>query len=188
MRFPTLQYDLIMADPPWKFETFSDKGLKKSAQAHYPCMETEDIKKLPVQFCAEENCLLWLWATAPMLTDAFEVLAAWGFTYKTMGVWHKRSKTWGPGCKNPKSAFGGGYILRSASEPYLIGTRGKPKIESRSVRNVIEAAVREHSRKPEQAYKDCELLCSGPKLELFARQGREGWDAWGNETEKFKVA
>jgi N6-adenosine-specific RNA methylase IME4 len=113
-----------------------------------------------------------------MLPDAFRVMEAWGFSYETGGAWHKRTT-------HGKTAFGTGYILRSAAEIFLIGTRGRPPWRSRSVRNVIEAPVRGHSRKPDAMYEACERLLPGPYLELFARQTREGWTQYGDEVGKF---
>lgn len=176
---PKGPYGVILADPPWTFKTYSDNGLEKSPQAHYVCMTIDEINKMPITDCAAEDSVLILWATAPMMLLAFETMAAWGFKYKTMGPWAKQSKT------GNKWAFGTGYILRSASEFWLIGTRGKPKPLRHDVRNLIVAPVREHSRKPEEIYHIAETLYEGPRLELFARQKREGWDCWGNETDKF---
>jgi N6-adenosine-specific RNA methylase IME4 len=114
-----------------------------------------------------------------MLPQALEVLESWGFTYKTGGAWAKQSKT------GKKWHFGTGYIFRSASEPYLVGTRGKPTLRARNVRNLVVAPVREHSRKPEELYTEIERLFEGPRCELFAREERSGWDAWGLEAGKF---
>ena len=174
-------YGLIYADPNWLFRTYSEKGEGKSPQAHYPCDSLEDIARLPVAKLAAPDCALVMWATAPMLLDALAVMECWGFDFKTAGAWAKRSradKAW---------QFGGGHILRSAAEFFLIGTRGKPETRSNSVRNLIVAPVREHSRKPEEGWQMCEQLYAGPYVELFARTRRRGWDSWGNETDKFEA-
>lgn len=177
-------FGLIMADCPWYFKNYSKKGEGRNATAHYPCMKLEDIKALPVHQLAADDCLLWLWATNPMLPQAFEVMSDWGFTFKTAGTWVKRRKP-KPGEKLGKVAFGGGYRLRSGNEPFLIGTYGNPKT-SRSVSGVIEAVRREHSRKPDEAYDAAERLVPGVnRLDLFAREERPGWIGWGNETGKF---
>lgn len=174
-------YRVIYADPNWKFLTRSQKGEGKSPQAHYNCDSLEDIARLPVATLAAPDCALVMWGTAPMLPDQLAVMECWGFEFKTAGAWAKRSragKSW---------QFGGGFILRSAAEFFLIGTRGDPKPKSKSVRNLIVAPVREHSRKPEEGWQMCERLFDGPYVELFARQRRPGWDCWGNETEKFEA-
>ena len=172
-------FDLIMADPPWLYETFSEKGHAKAPQAHYTCTPLDWIKSLPVSTLAADDCLLWLWATNPMLPQAFETLAAWGFSFRTAGHWSKRNPETG------KLSFGTGYILRCAGEPFLIGTRGKPKT-TRSTRSVIEGRAREHSRKPDEAFAAAEaLMPDARRIELFSRQPRSGWTVWGNETGKF---
>lgn len=171
-------YELIMADPPWRFTTWSSKGRGRSADRHYDTMTLQDIASLPVTELAAPNCLLWLWGTHPMWPQAKAVMDAWGFQYKTHGVWVKRTA-------RGRLGFGTGYILRSASEPFLIGTLGKPK-NARTVRTVIEGLLREHSRKPDEAYNAAEaLMPHARRLELFSRETRPGWDAWGHEAGKF---
>jgi N6-adenosine-specific RNA methylase IME4 len=120
-----------------------------------------------------------MWATAPMLPQAITTLTAWGFTFKSAGAWAKQSST------GAKWAFGTGYVYRSAAEFWIYGTRGKPRTLSRSIRNLIVAPVREHSRKPDQMRADIELLLPGPHCELFARESAPGWASWGNERTKF---
>ena len=119
-----------------------------------------------------------------MLPQAIGVMEAWGFAYKSAGAWAKQSST------GKAWQFGTGYCFRSAAEFYLLGTLGKPRQKARNVRNLIVAPVREHSRKPEQIYRDIEAMFDGPYLDLFARQStpRQNWTYWGNETEKFKDA
>lgn len=172
---PRLKYDVIMADCPWHFKQFSAKGYEKNAAKKYAVMNQQDIANLPVHELANKDCLLWMWATNPMLPNAIAVMHAWGFTYKTSGHWVKRTT-------HGKLAFGTGYILRGAGEPFLIGTIGKPKT-SRSVRSVIEAKVREHSRKPDEAYDALEKLVphATQRLDMFSREVRDGWDQFGNE-------
>lgn len=178
---PPLRYGLIMADPPWLFRNWSKAGERKNPLAHYACMGIDEIAALPVSRLAAKDCLLWLWATNPMLPRAIDVLEAWGFTFKTAGHWVKRTR-------HGKLAFGTGYVLRSAGEPFLIGTIGKPRT-TRGVRSVIDGAMREHSRKPEEAYRSAEaLLPEATRLDLFGRQERPGWDVMGDEVGKFDGA
>lgn len=179
MNLPSGPYDLIMADPPWTFATRSQKGVtKKGAGGQYQTMTLDDIKAMPIAEMASENCVLWLWITNPLLDVGFDVMREWGFTFKTAGHWVKRTK-------HGKLAFGTGYLLRCAGEPFLIGTRGNPKT-SRSMRSVIEGPVREHSRKPDEAFVEAEKwMPDARRLELFSRQERDGWDVWGNEVGKF---
>ena len=175
---PAGGFDLIMADPPWSYEMRSEKGYKKSPQAQYVTIDMAAIRAMPVEALAAPNCLLWLWAVGPMLPEAIDVLAAWGFTFKTTGWWVKQTK-------NGKQTFGTGYILRGAGEPFLIGTRGSPKT-TRAIRNTIMGLAREHSRKPDEAYVAAErLMPEAQRLDLFSRQARPGWVAWGDEAGKF---
>lgn len=177
---PANAYDLIMADPPWSYKNYSTKGEGKGAAGQYSTMSLDDIKALPVAALAKRDCLLWLWATNPLLPDCMSVMTAWGFQFKTAGHWSKKTR-------NGKQAFGTGYLLRAAGEPFLIGTRGAPKT-SRSVRSVIEGVIREHSRKPEEAFAAAvALMPDAKRCELFSRQHRPGWDCWGNEVDKFNA-
>lgn len=183
--FPGLKawhYNLIMADPPWKWSAWSDAGMSRAPEAEYGTMPLDTIKALPVRELAWKDCILWLWAHPSMLPQALDVIAAWGFTFTTTGVWVKRTP-------RGKLGFGKGHVLRNASEPFLIGTLGKPAT-ARNVRSVIESPVvegpvREHSRKPDEAYEAADALRMGPKADLFSRQSRPGWDAWGLEAGKF---
>jgi N6-adenosine-specific RNA methylase IME4 len=180
-QMPLFRYGLIVADPPWQFSNWSECGEEKNASARYECQSLDWVKSLRVGDVAAKDCLLWLWATNPLLDKAFEVMTAWGFTFKTAGHWSKKTV-------NGKQAFGTGYILRCAGEPFLIGTIGDPWT-ARNVRSVIEGPVREHSRKPDEAYEAAERLCGDvPRCDLFSRQKRPGWDVMGNETGKFQDA
>lgn len=177
---PMFRYDMIMADPDWSFDNWSEKGERKNAKHHYACSPVEEIAAMRVADLAAPDCLLWLWATNPMLPEALHVLTAWGFKFKTAGHWAKWNADTG------KLAFGTGYILRSAGEPFLIGTIGTPKT-TRSVRSVIMGPRREHSRKPDEAFEAAEaLMPDARRIELFSRQPRPGWDTWGDEAEKFQ--
>lgn len=170
-----LRYGAILADPPWRYRLYSSAGEGKAPQAHYRCTSTDELARLPVSHLAARDCALVMWATAPMLPDALRLMAAWGFQFKTSGAWAKRSKT------GQAWTFGTGYVLRSAAEFYLVGTIGRPRVCSRSVRNLIVAPVREHSRKPDAMHDQVEQLFAGPYAELFARRARPGWDVWGDE-------
>lgn len=173
-----LAYDLIMADSPWDFALYSDKGNAKSASAQYRTMSLGDLKSLPVGHLARGDAVLFMWATWPMLPQAMEVMAVWGFRYTSGGVWHKKTK-------HGLTSFGTGYRLRSASEPWLLGITGNPTT-SRSHRNVIEGLAREHSRKPDEAYAWCEsYMPKARRADLFSRQSRAGWESWGVEAGKF---
>jgi len=169
-------YDAIIADPPWLFSLRSEKGEEKSPQAKYKCLPTPEICALPVGNLARSNCILMLWATFPMLPDAFKVMEAWGFRYVTGGAWNKQR-------------MGTGYWLRSQVELFLIGFVGRPVIRDRGIRNFIDEMRREHSRKPEAQYEIIErLFPDGYYAELFSRADRDGWATWGLEAGKFEAA
>lgn len=174
-----LSYGGILADPAWSYDNWSAAGEAKNPKAHYACMSLDAIKALPVSHLAAGDCLLVMWATAPMLPQGIETMTAWGFRFVTAGAWAKQSRT------GEKWAFGTGYVLRSAAEFFLVGALGKPAYQARNIRNLLVAPVREHSRKPDHMHRMVEALVPGPYLELFARERRPGWDAWGNETDKF---
>jgi N6-adenosine-specific RNA methylase IME4 len=171
-------YDLVMIDPPWTFELYSDKGEEKSAQAQYDCMTMDAIRRLPVAGLGKPDCLFLLWATAPLLDQCIDTGKAWGLKYKSFTNWRKLTK-------NGKEGFGTGFIFRCASEPILAFTQGSPKT-TRSTRTTFDGLLREHSRKPEEAYTMAEKLMPGARrADVFSRQRRPGWDSWGNELNKF---
>jgi len=168
------QYDVILADPPWNFKTWSEKGKGRSADRHYPIMGIVDIMNLPVQeFCAD-NCALFLWTTWTHLPQAFQVINAWGFTYRTDAwVWSKRSKT-------GSRFMGMGYYTRANTEPYLLAVKGNMPVSDHSVLAFIDAPVKKHSQKPRMQYDMIHSLYPEKRyLELFAREKHPGWDVWG---------
>jgi N6-adenosine-specific RNA methylase IME4 len=149
-------------------------------------MSLADIKALPVADWAAPDCVLLLWATDPLLDKALDVIRAWGFTYKTIGFcWAKLNKS-APSLASERDFFTGlGFWTRANPELCLLATRGHPQRRSRSVRKLIVAPRREHSRKPDEAYGRIEALCEGPYLEMFARVRRPDWDSWGNQSDGF---
>ncbi|MGD9616519.1 MAG: MT-A70 family methyltransferase [Alphaproteobacteria bacterium] len=180
------KYQVIYADPPWTFATYSRKGKGRSPEAHYDCMSLADIKALPVSDWAAPDCVLLLWTTDPLLDKAMEVIREWGFTYKTVGFCWAKLKKPAPSFTQTDFFTGLGFWTRANPESCLLATRGRPQRRSRSVRKLIVSPRREHSRKPDEVYERIEALCDGPYLELFARGRRLGdWDAWGNQSEGF---
>ena len=174
---PNKKYNIIYADPPWHFKSRSEKGDGRNATQHYDCMSLEDICNMPVQEIADKDCVLLMWATDPLLEKAFKVIDSWGFKYKTVGfTWAKSNKT------NMGMFTGLGYWTRCNPEMCLLATKGKPKRVSKSVAQLVIDQRREHSRKPDRIRNDIIELCGDlPRIELFARQTFDGWDAWGNE-------
>jgi len=165
------QWPVILVDPPWDYE-ISALGREHSHPAqHYRVMSLAEICALPVADLAAESCVLFLWTTAPCLEQAFEMIRAWGFEYKTNLAWDKE-------------IMGMGHWVRVQHEHLLIASKGTPPLPpTESVpASVMRERRREHSRKPEASYRIIEAMYPAlPKIELFARQARPGWDAWGNE-------
>jgi N6-adenosine-specific RNA methylase IME4 len=174
-------YDLLVADPAWDFENWSDKGTLKGADPHYRPMPIEEIRALPVGQLARGDCLLLCWATGPMLPQQIATVEGWGFTYKTELVW---AKTYPSG----KPRMGTGYRARSLHESVIVATIGAP--QHKPFRSLFSGIAREHSRKPEAFFRMIDECC--PRLldraELFARQRRPGYAACGNEITKFGEA
>lgn len=165
MPLPQGPFDTILADPAW---SYNNSGAQGSAAKQYETMSVEEICAMPVQEVAADNAVLLLWATAPLLPDAMRVIKAWGFTYKTKIVWHKNT-------------FGPGFWVRAKAEDVLIATRGKPPIPTDAPPGVVCMKNEGHSKKPRAMYPIYERLGGGRRLELFARQRREGWVPWGNQ-------
>lgn len=163
-------YGVIYADPPWRFEPYSrETGMDRAADNHYPTMDLEAIKELEVP--AAEDCVLFLWATVPMLPQAIEVMQAWGFEYKSHFVW-------------AKNRIGNGYWNRNCHELLLIGTCGDVPAPAPGDQyaSVIQASVAEHSVKPFHFREIIEdMFPNLPRIELFARERFDGWAYWGNE-------
>lgn len=189
--FPTLKrghYKVIATDVPWHFSTRSVRGQGRSPSRHYRTMTLADIMALPVEHLAADDCMLMFWTTGTHLEQAFAVLKAWGFKYSGMGfTWLKLKKRHAkPYFTDADVHAGTGYTSRKNQEFVLFARRGSPKRLRKDVREPIIEPRREHSRKPEQFYDRAVRLYDGPRVELFARQVREGWDSWGNETSRFE--
>ncbi|HJQ66760.1 MAG TPA: MT-A70 family methyltransferase, partial [Gemmatimonadales bacterium] len=164
---PEGPFPLILADPPW---TFGSPDSAFAPEQHYPTMSIEELKALRLP--ASDDCALFLWAVNCLLAEAFELLAAWGFRYRSNLAWVKPS-------------IGPGVWLMQRHELLLIATRGHvspPELGARSD-SVIQAPRGRHSEKPLEAYERIEQMYPHlPKLELFARgTPRPGWTTWGNQ-------
>ncbi len=195
---PKGHFGAIYADPPWAFQAWYAGGWRKRADgtryysspsprsSKYDTMSAEDIAAMPVADLAAENSVLFMWGCWPHLPQALQVMDGWGFTYKSCAfVWTKANVSQIDMFREdatPDMLLG--YWTRANTEFCLLGTIGKPKRMSADVRQAIIEPRREHSRKPE-IHERIERLVAGPYLELFARQERPGWTAWGNQTDKF---
>ncbi len=175
-------YSVILADPPWQY---NDRKPRGGAEHHYLTTSTDTLRELPVARLAASDCALFLWATYPMIREAFAVIAAWGFDYKTLAFqWVKLNK------KAPSDFVGLGHWTRGNTEPCLLATRGKPQRADAGVRQVlldtpeelVVAPVGHHSAKPAEVRSRIERLMGDvPRLEMFARERAPGWDCHGNE-------
>ena len=172
------KYSVIYADPPWRYKVYSKKGLGRSAESHYPTMSLEEIKALPIGELAAKDCALFMWITFPCMQEAFQVLEAWGFEYKTVAfVWDKM-------IHNP-----GRYTL-SQTEFVLAFKKGKfptPR-GARNIRQLLAVPRGKHSEKPVEVIDGItRMFPSQDKIELFARKNYVGWDNWGLEIPGSKV-
>lgn len=172
---PTKKYGVVVADPEWPWESYSEEtGMDRAAANHYPTSPTEIIAQRDVPSIAATDCVLFLWATAPRIEDALFVMREWGFTYKSMAVW-------------VKDRVGTGYWFRNRHEILLVGTRGNVPAPAMGDQwdSVIEAPLGDHSAKPERSLELVEAYFPNvPKIELNRRgPARQGWDAWGAEAE-----
>jgi N6-adenosine-specific RNA methylase IME4 len=169
---------IIVIDPPWRFASNSAAKPGRNAMRHYPCMTDAEIAALPVGEWAAKDALLFMWTTSPMLARSIGIPTAWGFRYVSQLVW-------------VKSRIGTGFWARNRHELVLIYKRGKfacPR-PAPFPDSVISEPQRQHSRKPEALQDRIDAAWPDlPKIEVFARQSRPGWVAWGNETQKFETA
>lgn len=202
------RYRALLVDPPWQMTMWSDKGKRRSPDGpapgsrdaaivarHYDTMTMAQLQALPVNHLAAPDCILFMWAIDPMLPEAIALGRRWGFEYKTVAFYwaklRRENSLRGRGLDEDAARLfpmGTGYWTRANPEQCLLFTRGNPERLSRSVRKLVVAPRREHSRKPDEIHGAIEQLCLGPYAELFARQKRPGWATWGNQTDRFEVA
>lgn len=192
-------YKTLVVDPPWRYRS---PGWKGGARNHYPTLPTEVLETLPIPEIAAPDAHLWLWCTDTFEEDALHLIKQWGFTKKATWVWIKLTK-------NPLGArqlatyrergwpiieyegrlhgqqWGNGYYGRGDSEFLMLAVRGKNMVDhrARQVRKSVVAPVGVHSEKPERAYDLIRHYSPEPRIELFARTRRYGFDVWGNEVE-----
>lgn len=168
--FPTKQYDVLYADPPWDVKKIIRKSRPNQKEnLDYPTMSLHEIKSMPVIEISKENSVLFLWTTHAFLPHAFDVMKSWGFKYQ-------RTITWDKG--NGMCLFG----FHHRTEFLLFGYKGKIEMypKRKAMPTVISAKSNRHSEKP-QIFRDLIEPFVAERIELFARKKTEGWDAWGNE-------
>ena len=146
-----MKYKIIYADPPWDYDMKVGQGV---AIDQYPTLKIEELRRLPVEDIADQDCVLFLWVTFPKLIEALSLFKYWGFRYKTCAFnWVKRNK------KSDSYYFGLGFWTRTCSEVCLLGTKGHPQRVSNKVRQVCDARIMEHSRKPDEIRDRIVELC-----------------------------
>lgn len=188
-------YRALLCDVPWKFLVRSDKGMDRSPDRHYSTMTLDEIKALPVRDLVHpDGAVLHFWVIDTHVAMALDVVKAWGFTYKTVGLyWAKTNKDGsfftGMGFwtrANPEHAYEAYFGEREQEvQRSFLATVGSPKRTGRDVPRLIVAPRREHSRKPDETHERIERLTDGPYLELFAREHKPNWSSWGFEHDKF---
>jgi len=189
------KYQIIYADPPWKYETWTElkteKLRRKCGSLCYSPMTNSQICSLPIQEIADKECILFLWITMPKLNEVFKVIESWGFIYKTCAfTWVKQNPT-GYIEKQDKDIIlkggiysGLGHWTLSNPELCLLATHKKFPKRINPVKQLIIAPRGKHSKKPDIVRdKIIELVGDLPRIELFAREKTLGWDVWGNEVE-----
>ena len=170
------QYRVIYADPPWAYR----QGGRGAAKNHYHTMTTADICKMPVRKIAGGGAVILLWATFPNIQEAIKVMEAWGFQYKTAAfVWVKKTQ-------KDANFWGMGAYTRANAEVCLLGVskgfKASEMIRAHNVHQIIEAPIEKHSKKPDETRRRIvQLVGDVPRIELFARDRADGWDAWGDE-------
>ena len=173
------KFRTIYADPPWQFQNRTGKVAPEHKRlARYATMPVEDLKALPVADLSETKSHLYLWVPNALLPIGLELLASWGFEYKTNIIWEKVRHDGQP------DGRGVGFYFRNVTELLLFGVRGdnnRTLAPGRSQVNLVRTVKREHSRKPDEMIPIIEACSPGPYLELFARGERPGWAMWGNQ-------
>lgn len=175
------EFATILADPPWQFTNRTGKIAPEHRRLNrYGTMSLNEIKALPVTKVSAPTSHLYLWVPNALLPEGLQVMAAWGFTYKSNLIWHKVRKDGG------SDGRGVGFYFRNVTEIILFGVRGKnarTREAGRTQVNLLATRKREHSRKPDEQYEIIEKCSPGPYLEMFARGTRPNWTVWGNQAD-----
>ena len=175
------KFGTVLADPPWRFANRTGKVAPEHRRlARYETLSFEEIGSLPLADHMEDTAHCYLWAPNALLPQGLDVLAAWGFEYKTNLIWHKIRKDGG------SDGRGVGFYFRNVTEVLLFGVRGKKARTlppGRRQVNLFATQKREHSRKPDEQYDIIESCSGGPYLEIFGRGHRDDWTVWGNQAQ-----
>lgn len=181
------KYNIIYADPPWKYnkgvhqETFPKrKQTRIERELPYQTMSLDEMKALDIHSISEKNSALFMWVTDSHLKQGIELMESWGFKYKTIAfIWKKITN------KGNTCATIGAWTMKNC-EICLFGTKGN-MLQYKKANNIfqlIEAERTINSKKPNEARnRILDIFPNVPKIELFAREKKDGWDVWGNEVE-----
>lgn len=179
LALPVQRFGTILADPPWQFQNRTGKIAPEHKRlSRYETMDLEEICGLRVADIAADPAHLYLWVPNALLPEGMKVMEAWGFRYVSNIVWHKIRKDGG------SDGRGVGFYFRNVTELLLFGVRGKNArtlAPGRSQVNMLQTRKREHSRKPDEQYELIEECSWGPRIELFSRGKRPGWEVWGDQ-------
>lgn len=178
----TGDFSTILIDPPWRFTNRTGKMAPEHRRLRrYATMSFEEIAALPVAAHSKTPSHLYLWTPNALLREALDIMASWGFSYKTNIVWYKIRKDGGP------DGRGVGFYFRNVTELLLFGIKGSMRTlaPGRRQTNIVTSRKQEHSRKPDAVYDIIEACSPGPYLELFARERRKGWKSWGDEVDTY---
>lgn len=198
---PPGPFSTIVADPPWDYSRklsaggtsgFSpahpSRGGNRGAANHYSTLTMDELKELPVEEVVADQAHLYLWTTSAFVVEAHELAEAWGFSPKVLVPWIKTKKQSNSAVLDADGdlyaavRMGMGLYIRHCAEFILFAVRGKAPTDRNDALGVVFAPQGKHSEKPDQAYEWLERLSPGPRLELFARRPREGYDVWGDES------
>lgn len=186
-------YRCGLLDPPWQFQTWSDKGEDRAPERHYPTMSLDEMKEIPLGEWMAETALVFVWIYSPLMPEAIHLMQHHGFRYSTIAFfWIKIEADPNQGAfpfldlNETPVQRGLGYHTRAGGEVCLLFVRGSGfDIQSRREAQVIFEPVREHSRKPDKIAESIARMYDGPRLEMFSRTNTEGFDHWGLEVGKF---
>lgn len=176
------RYHTLCIDPPWNYT--GNKGDKRhpgraprsQAEDFYPVMETKDLFRLPVKRLAKKNAHMYLWVTNAFLLEGCLLMKHWGFRQVSMITW-------------VKNKWGTGWHFRGQTEHMLFGVRGSQPIPASNRQSTyFYARALKHSAKPRESYRRIKKVSPAPRIELFARRARKGWDSWGNEAKEIDTA
>ena len=180
--FPNKKYNIIYADPAWKYISKDSKRYNGTRfhklENHYKTMSDKELKELPVKNITLEDSAIFMWATDSHIPNAIDLMTNWGFKYITVAfVWEKRTV-------NDKLVSNLGTWTMKNYELCLFGTKGK-MLQYKKINNLkqkVKAVRTKHSKKPDIVRENIEKLFGDlPRIELFARETADGWDSWGNE-------